>query len=80
MAEYKMTTTKMRNVFKPKWWQLRRRYHIWRARRERERMLDEMNPEIRQAYEKACQEVERRILFGDSNDKPKGFVWEEDWE
>jgi hypothetical protein len=65
MSEYKMRVYKTRNVFKPRWWQFRMRFQIWCARRNREKMLAQMDPVVRQAYEDTCAEVERRILFGE---------------
>lgn len=60
-----VTSSQIRNVFMPRWWQFRRRYHIWRARWERERMMAKMDPVVRKAYEDTCAEVERRSLYGD---------------
>jgi hypothetical protein len=65
MSEYKITVHKMRNVFKPRWWQLRRRYHIWKANRHREKMLSKMSPEGRAMLSDLEKEIERKILFGD---------------
>lgn len=65
MSEYQIKVTKMRNVFKPRWWQLRRRYHIWKTRRYRQKQLDKMTPEARQMLEDLEKEIERKILFGE---------------
>ncbi len=57
---------KVRNVFKPRWWQFRFRYRLWRTERYRKSALKKLDPEVRAAYEAAEREVERRMLFGDN--------------
>lgn len=56
---------KMRNLFKPRWWQFRYRYRLWRLERDREHLLSQLDPEVREAYEKAELEAQHRVLFGD---------------
>lgn len=60
----KLKVVKQRNVFKPRWWQFRLRYFLWRAERDREYVLSQFDPEVRASYEAAEKEVERRTLYG----------------
>lgn len=71
--EYKLTTTKMRNVFKPRWWQLRFRYRIWKVYRNREKMLNKMTPEAREMLRDLEKEIERKVLFGEGEPPPDGL-------
>jgi hypothetical protein len=66
MSEYKMTVHKIPNLFKPRWWQVRRRYHIWKAHRHREQMLSKMSPEAQLMFDDLQKEIERKMLFGDN--------------
>jgi hypothetical protein len=58
---------KVRNVFKPRWWQFRFRYRLWRSRRRSEKFRAQLSPQERQLLDKAHETAERKILYGDSD-------------
>lgn len=60
----KIIVTSHRNVFKPRWWQFRFRYQLWRMERERQALLKGLDPEVRRAYKAAEKRVEEATLFG----------------
>lgn len=62
---YHIQTVTMHNVFKPRWWQIRFRFRLWRSRRTHEKALAKLTPEGREMLDTMEKEIERRILFGD---------------
>lgn len=59
-----LKVVKVRNVFKPRWWQFRFRYRVWKTNREHERKIAQLTPEEREMYEDMERAVEHEFLFG----------------
>lgn len=63
--KYQIKVVKIRNVFKPHWWQIRFRFRVWKGRRAYKQTLAQLSPEGRKIFAEMEQEIERKILFGD---------------
>lgn len=73
--EYKVVTTKVRNVFVPRWWQLRRRFRLWRGERRRYKERADLSPEGQELLDEMQKEIERKLIFGGKeNDDPSGLT------
>jgi hypothetical protein len=56
---------KLRNMFKPRWWQLRFRYRLWKSRHEHNKARARLSPDLRRRLDEADERFEHRILYGD---------------
>lgn len=62
-----LKVVKVQNLFKPRWYQIRFRFRLWRATRRREKMFNDLSPEALELEEQLSKKIERAFLSGDSN-------------
>lgn len=67
----------IRNVFKPRWWQLRLRYRLWRSYRRGQKLHKLISEEGRKRVDELERKLEQSVIYGDASHTP-GFITEED--